>query len=243
MQRIRRTDKIPIDFAPKPWTKMKHRLDLPEVTVSYSRSSSWVGYIPQGIRVKEVDAWVSCGAALELKEYSVPFLIDDEDFLDIMDEESMTVSDLACVLCESWHDIAGHFGKVLHFHTAWSSPHAPAGLWAKAANALIAKEFPKHKLLTMKAFPLEYTGEAPEGSELHPALIRRIRAMERYYAKLFSVKPLPYGDGWLYRINKGPASCTPLPRNKLKSSAKQRLLQTPSLLMPSPALPRPPRLK
>src|ERR1700738_3649859 len=49
----------------------------------------------------------------------------------------------------------------------------PHGLWCAAASELIASEFPDHSLLTMKAFPLEYEGRAPPGTNSHVGLLSR----------------------------------------------------------------------
>ena len=56
--------------------------------------------------------------------------------------------------------------------------------------------------MVLKAFPLEYEGNVPKGSELEIAFKRRVRAMIRYYQRIFGVRPFDgeYGDaGWLWR--------------------------------------------
>jgi hypothetical protein len=147
-------------------------------------------------------------SAFEFFEYKVSFDRENEEFFDLMDSESSIASNLAEVICNAWDcfsDEVSVYGSLLDFRMAWSDPeHGPHGLWAVAAKKLISQEFDSHALLTMKAFPLEYEGNAPIGSVSHAGLISRQRAMIRYYQRTFGVAPFPGQageEGWLYKIN------------------------------------------
>jgi hypothetical protein len=147
-------------------------------------------------------------SAFEFFEYKVSFDRENEDILYLLDTESSIASNLAAVICSGWDcfsDEVSVHGSLLDFRMAWSDPErGPHGLWAEAAKKLISQEFDSHVLLTMKAFPLEYEGNAPVGSAARVGLISRQRAMIRYYQMMFGVAPFPgkAGEaGWLYKIN------------------------------------------
>jgi hypothetical protein len=147
-------------------------------------------------------------AAIQLFEYQPGPWPENDCFFEAMDASTQIESDLAGVLCNAWSPFCSHvtaYGNLVDFRMAWADPtRHPPGLWAAAAEQLIAYELPEYSLLTMKAFPLEYEGRAPSRSAAHAGLLSRRRAMIRYYQRLFQVRkfPGPSGDnGWLYRIN------------------------------------------
>jgi hypothetical protein len=167
------------------------------------------------VKRREVFGWIEAGhkrvGAIQLFEYDFANSMDNEDFCFLMDAESSIECKLADVLCASWDWFASemmNFGNLLDFRMAWmDSGFDGHGVWCAAAKQLIAHEFPRYSLLTMKAFPLEYEGyegRAPEGARSQIGLLSRQNAMIRYYRKQFGVDafPAPFGrDGWLYKIN------------------------------------------
>ena len=173
---------------------------------------SWLAEEVQGVRCRRMFCWVIVQkkrvSAFEFFEYDVSFDRDNEELFYFMDSESFIASSLAKVICNAWDyfsdEVSAH-GSLLDFRMAWSDPEqGPHGLWAIAAKKLISEEFDNHALLTMKAFPLEYEGNAPIGSASHAGLVSRQRAMIRYYQMTFGVAPFPGQageEGWLYKIN------------------------------------------
>ncbi|WP_128946357.1 hypothetical protein [Bradyrhizobium zhanjiangense] len=194
-------------------------------TLKYRRSRwSWLAEEVGVVRYRELFCWVMLGkqrvSAFQLFEYELSPLLDNQDFVQVMDAESSIECELAEVLCEAWDwfsDEVSDYGNLLDFRMAWTDPEqCPHGLWCKAANDLIAHEFPRHALLTMKAFPLEYEGRAPRDAKSHVGLLSRRRAMVKYYKRQFGVNafPGPSGsDGWLYKINKALADVVLPPRD------------------------------
>jgi hypothetical protein len=165
-------------------------------------------------------------AALQLLEFKPVAQLANDDFFYIMDEASQMESDLAAVLCKAWNRFSERvtaYGNLVDFRMAWADPtRHPPGLWAAAAEELIAHELSDHSLLTMKAFPLEYQGSAPAGSAAQAGLRSRRRAMIRYYGRLFGVQKFPGRSGeqgWLYRINPRMANAIEQPKNGRWSSA------------------------
>lgn len=146
-------------------------------------------------------------AALELIEFEPPPSLTNNNFFDSMDAVSQIDCDLAMVLCSAWSQFCRQvilYGSLVDFRMAWADPASPPGLWAAAAEELIAWEFRNYSLLTMKAYPLEYEGRVPEGSAAQTGLLARQRAMIRYYQRLFGVQKFPGWSGeqgWLYRLN------------------------------------------
>ncbi|GEM_PF-5569098 len=191
--------------------QLKHR-DA-SATLKYRRSRwSWVGDEKAGVRRREVFCWVQVNrrrvAALQLFEFDASPWLSNEEFWLIMDTETSLESQLADVLCGAWRrfcDDVSMFGSLLDFRMAWAVPtNCFPGLLTAAARHLISREFPNHCLLTMKAFPLEYEGNAPAEAPSHSGLVFRQRAMVRYYEKEFGVRPFPGqsgADGWLYRVD------------------------------------------
>lgn len=160
------------------------------------------------------------GAVL-LEVFQVDSFIGDYDFWETMDRDSIEDSHLADVLCTQWADISisiSDFGPIIEFRSAWMHPqYAHSAIWAVAAKLLISRHFKQYSLLVMKAFPLEYVDNVPDGANCIVGLRQRQAAMTRHYMKLFDVMPMlgpPGVDGWLF----GPASrlsgIIPLPEYK-----------------------------
>jgi hypothetical protein len=141
--------------------------------------------------------------AIDLWQIDRRLWIDNEEFFAAMDECSMDTATLGELLVTSWPegvDEVFDVGPVIQFFLAWVAPqHSGRVPWAAAATTLIEREFADYSVLLMKAFPLEYGGEAKGHTR---RLAHRQAAMRRYYQRLFGVAPMPgdWGrDGWLWR--------------------------------------------
>jgi hypothetical protein len=159
-------------------------------------------------------------AALQLFEFEPPPWLSNDDFLFSMDTLSQIDCHLAEVLCRAWDgfcdQVTGDYGNLVDFRMAWADPACPPGLWAAAAEELIAHELPNYSVLTMKAYPLEYEGRVPAGSAAQTGLASKQLAMIRYYQRLFRVQKFPGqsgNEGWLYRINPTIEHAIERPRN------------------------------
>ena len=180
------------------------------ITVRYRRSRWWdMSEGDRWIRVRSIYTALYLKAEpvgmLEFHEYEVASFVLDEDFFQILDDYSSIGAEMAKALISCWSDIAddlGAYGTILDFRRAWMRPdQTKFSIWAEAAKLIITKEFLKHSVMIMKAFPLEYEGRSTEGSRAMRK--RRQRAMIRHYRKLFDVNPLPGQagrEGWLFRI-------------------------------------------
>lgn len=216
--RIRRYDEPPRFVAAEKVRHTSYRHTLPldgddaEVSLRY-RFSRWRSLAEdERVRKRELFAWIQVGrrrvGALELHEFEMSGCLDNDDVLDVMDCEDAFESRLAEVLCSVVDNLPSDvmpYGSILDFRHGWIAP-APAyqGLFAKAATTIIGMAFPDHALLVMKAYPLEYEGQVPNGTPVQTGLAARQRAMARYYGKIFGVQPLPdpHGkEGWLWRAH------------------------------------------
>jgi hypothetical protein len=144
---------------------------------------------------------------LEFSAYDAAGCADNDHFARVMDCDSEFESRFATALCSAWDDVPqiGASGRVLLFEDAWLAPAYSRGdLFARAARSVIDAVFPDHVLLIMLAFPLEYEGEAPDGSPEARASMLRQRAMIRYYKRIFGVQPFSGRqgrEGWLWRMD------------------------------------------
>jgi hypothetical protein len=174
----------------------------------------------------ELFCWMRLGrrriGAMALNTYCFNGCGSNGNILRVMDIDYGYEAELAHVLCSAWREVVfdvSHMAPVLYFHMAWISPkHADGKIFAVAANRLI-DEVEDYSILVMKAFPLEYEGQAPTGSPLTKALDSRQRAMVRYYERVFGVRRFPgrYGkDGWLWRPNPHLANMIEEPRGSRK---------------------------
>ena len=125
-----------------------------------------------------------------------------------MDAWEQFEADMSVVLCDEWNDLVldvTYAGPILDFRNAWIVPeHSRGQLFPTASKALIDKFCPHHSILVMKAYPLEYAGQAPDRSPLRKAVARRQKAMVRHYRRIFGVRPFrrKHGKaGWLWRAN------------------------------------------
>lgn len=164
------------------------------------------------IRKRELFAWIQLGrrriGAIELHEFEISGCFDNDDVLYIMDCEEEYESRLAQVLCSALDDLPWDvmpYGSILDFRHAWTAPDPICrGLFAKAAITVIDTILPDHALMIMKAYPLEYEGQVPDGAPVQAGLEARQRAMARHYRKLFNVQQLPdpHGkEGWLWHLH------------------------------------------
>jgi len=187
---------------------------------------SWLMEEKDEIGRRQLFCWILLGqrriSAIQLFEYDICPGMSNGRFFDLMDAESLIEGHLAETLCDSWKwfsvEVAQH-GTLLDFRMAWADPAlCPHGLWSAVAKEIIAREFPGHVLLTMKAFPLEYEGRAPIGAPSNAGLLSRQKAMIRYYRQQFGIMPFSgqSGDeGWLYRLNEGNRGTVTLPSSGL----------------------------
>ena len=227
--RIRRDSAVPLRHASDLLSakKLKHRLTIPygNSTACFCYNKPRLFRIGEGaVRMREIPGWIEIngqrGGLLNFVEYVPDILIDNTEFFESMDLHAQATSDLAAVLCDGWEyvstDVSDH-GPILEFRTAWMAPSfARGGVWATLAERVIEKVFPKHALLVMKAFPLEYEGRAPVGTPAHGGLVSRQAAMKRYYMRLFGVRPFPGEageEGWLWRVNPQLKNVIPPPND------------------------------
>lgn len=179
------------------------------------RFSRWgrVGW-DEPIKKRTIFAWALVGgqrmAAVEFAQYR-PEMMENEDFAFIMDMDNSHEAELGIVLCDSWPELTfdiGGYGDFLEWEFAWTKPREPqaVGLWLTAGEWVISRLDDEYSIIVLKAFPLEYEGCAPPGTEGARALRRRQRALVRLYRRLLGVRPLPgrHGrEGWLWRARPG----------------------------------------
>lgn len=204
-----------------------HRLSVPALTqtveFAYHQSRRLRMMGREGVvRKREIVGQVEIDerlvGALRFVEYTPDPLIDNDEFFETMDADSESACALASVLCGGWECVSldvSDYGPILEFSTAWMTPaFARGGLWAQVAERVIEHVSPRHALLVMKAFPLEYERKAPEGSSVEQGLFARQAAMKRHYRRLFGVQPFPGKageDGWLWRVGRRFADLMPPP--------------------------------
>jgi hypothetical protein len=161
----------------------------------------------------ELFAWLMLGrrriGAFELNKFDPNGCASNEDFMMVMDmddEYEATLSGALCGQFDNLIDEVTFFGPILEFRRAWIMPRFASGvLFPLATRTLVEKISPHSSIVVMKAFPLEYEGGVPGDSDLKIASKRRVRAMIRYYRRIFGVRPFgaEYGDeGWLWREGK-----------------------------------------
>jgi hypothetical protein len=174
-ERIRRGNETPAFVRDEKGGEKSYPYFLPDDAKSgtrlvYRKSRwSWIADTPDGVKRREVFGWIKAGqkrvGAIQLFEYDLAPAMDNDNFLDLMDAESSIECHLAEVLCASWDwfgDEVTDYGNLLDFRMAWMDRAFDChGVWCAAASELIAREFPRYGLLTMKAFPLEYEGRVP----------------------------------------------------------------------------------
>jgi hypothetical protein len=117
--------------------------------------------------------------AFELNEYDLNGCGTNTEVLQVMDVDEEFEAEMAAAICHQWKRLLYEVtpdGPILDFRYAWITPKLSDGnLFGDAACTLISFFSPAHSVLVMKAFPLEYEGEVPEGSDLKQALDRRTR--------------------------------------------------------------------
>lgn len=144
--------------------------------------------------------------SLAINEYRIATFAGSRYFLDEMDAHSHATYNLADVIIRHWEDVSeiSDYGDIVELDRAWMmAAHSSEGCFSAAANVLIEKLYRNRSLLILKAFPLEYENKITDGNEA--AFLRRQKAMQRHYSKIFDVTPFPGsdgGDGWMYSIPK-----------------------------------------
>jgi hypothetical protein len=162
---------------------------------------------PVGLR--EVFGWLCRGperlGALAFNEWHLVPGIGRDEFIQEMDAHTDASYALAEAVAAVWPVGAlSERGPLLEFSRLWVHPaHARGSPWAPAAQALIRRRYERRSsVMILKAFPIEYEGEVPEGSPLRSACDRRQRAMRRLHARALGMRPFPgeLGDeGWMWR--------------------------------------------
>ncbi len=236
MSFLTRTSELP-DFARheaarrRKYTKEITLADREErVRYRLSRPTS-VGEDDGYVRRTEFFGWLVSGrkriGAFELRAYDAVGCFNNHEFLEIMDLDEEFEARLSRVICDCWNDVPESlsvYGPIVDFRSAWISPDASnRKLFSLAGNAILGTVFSDCSCVIMKAFPLEYQGEAPDGSPLENRLQLRQLAMVRYYRRVFGVEPLPgaYGsEFWLWR--RGEIDIDPPIAGPRKGKAIQR---------------------
>jgi hypothetical protein len=219
MKRIRRQGALPefAEFQAQRRGKYRHTIELPGTATSlqYRKSKPYsVGEFDDTCRgfvqKTEFFAWLMLGGrrigAFQLNQFDPNGCGSNLDFMMAMDIDDAFEATLAGALCDQFDNLIDEVtlaGPILEFRRAWIMPRFANGdLFRLAAHTLVEKFCPHFSILVIKAFPLEYEGEVREGSDLEFAFKRRVRAMIRYYQRIFGVHLFDgaYGDdGWLWR--------------------------------------------
>lgn len=220
MNRIRRRDALPEFAEPDARRRRKypHTIELrgTDTSLCYwmSKRHSVGGFVDDDykdcVQKTELFAWLMLGrrriGAFELNQYDPNGCASNEEFMMVMDIDEEYEATLSVALCKQFDNLIDEVtpvGPILDFRRAWIMPRFAHGdLFPLATRALVEKFSPGHSIMVLKAFPLEYEGNAPRGSDLEIAFKRRVRAMIRYYQRIFGVRPFDgeLGDaGWLWR--------------------------------------------
>ncbi|CAO3425106.1 hypothetical protein [Azospirillum doebereinerae] len=229
---IRRSAVMPYELARhlEAIPKLRRRLSIPVpagvVDFSYHQSRRFRMMDGEGaVRKREFVGRILVddhqAGALRFVEYTPDPMIDNSVFFETMDADSISEYVLASVLCEGWSHLSSDvsdYGPIIELSTAWMAPaFARGGLWARVAEHVIEHVSPRHALLIMKAFPLEYEALEPEGSSLEQNFLVRQAAMKRYYRRLFGVQSFPGEageDGWLWRVGRDFDNLIPSPNSR-----------------------------
>jgi len=220
MNRIRRRDALPefADADARRRRKYPHTIELSatDSSLRYWMSKPYSVGLPAGddykdcVQKTELFAWLMLGArrigAFELNKYDPNGCASNEEFIMVMDSDEEYEATLSGALCKQFDDLIDEVtlgGPILDFRRAWIMPQFAHGdLFRLATRALVEEFCPDYSIMVLKAFPLEYEGYVPKGSELEIAFKRRVRAMIRYYQRIFGVRPFDGEDGdagWLWR--------------------------------------------
>jgi len=160
--------------------------------------------------------------AMRFEEWHPSPGLPGDEFVEAMDELSLASHNLSLVLADAWEmEELSESGPILEFSRLWVHPgHSKGSVWAPLVEALIRRRYEKRfSILVLKAFPLEYEDAMGKGSPLERGFAaRRQKAMERLYARLLGVRPLPSdhgAEGWMWRPLREGAPC-PLQRSKVR---------------------------
>jgi hypothetical protein len=214
-QRIPRTGKVPPFIREELTLKRQYALQasisngMGLTTRSRRTRWHWLGDIRGGVQKRSLFSWLymrkSQIGALEFAEYRPVPLIDNATFFQAMDSDAAFESEMGHVLCSCWDDLATSitdWGTIVEFHMLWMVPTSPTAVWVSATQKILAEHFPKHALLVLKAFPLEYEGSGSSRQGNRWLEIRQ-KALKRLYAHRLGVVPFPsrFGEeGWMYRM-------------------------------------------
>jgi hypothetical protein len=153
--------------------------------------------------------------SFKLTEIRPTPLISRDSFFDWADAQSEQMAVLGEVICGHWEEVSdvSDFGTILELTRAWMHPSfSKGGRFALAASSLIAS-LDDWVLLILKAFPLEYEGQASD--QFNAALRRRHHAMMKLYRTTLKVASFPGNagaEGWMFAIKPGapidgPVTC------------------------------------
>ncbi|WP_324132341.1 hypothetical protein [Bosea sp. (in: a-proteobacteria)] len=172
--------------------------------------SRWVAERQYGVKVQELYCWLFCGAelvgAFHIYEFDCIFA-DDDDFCIIMDAESHSIAELADLVVQRWPEVSDRifdYGTLVYIdRLAVASAQARRSEWAAVMRRVIEKEYPRHALLTLKAFPVDYEDLVRSGlsSSIRSGLRIRQLALMRLYSRALGVRTVPgkYGKmGWMF---------------------------------------------
>ncbi|WP_203290773.1 hypothetical protein [Maricaulis parjimensis] len=224
--RLHRQTELPAEFNEKSYREAS---GLPtiwigsgDITVEYAVSAPYfvdgevdvpLDETTYHLRRQVCRAWVrhdgrSVGG-VNLSRFTIPTFMTNEEFLDVMDRESSETHRLSCALAHEFDSVSeevGDYGDIIELNRVWLSPVPEvAGASGEILESLIAAVFPDFSLIVLKAYPLEYEGNLPDGSPMRPAFERRQAALMRLYGKTLGVTRMSgrYGDeGWMCRFKK-----------------------------------------
>jgi hypothetical protein len=170
---------------------------------------AWLGEVPNTIYKRHIHCWLFAEneevvGTFELIDFDDPCdgYVDDEDFWMLMDSHDNSTMELAEALTATWPDISASlfpYGAIILVDRAWVKPqYARRSEWAAVLRRLIEIEFRDYSVITLKAFPLEFTSK-DDRSHFHS----RLRALMRLYRRELGMRLFP-GEagkmGWMYSV-------------------------------------------
>jgi len=139
--------------------------------------------------------------------YRLASEIDNETFIDAMDNHSNETHALATAVCEKWREVAfevSRWGPIVEIYAARLEKQFAYRVSLKnVIDALQRRALTNYSIIALKAFPLRE--EMADGSECDsPSRWKRAAALMRHYKKTFGAKVFPGlagKSGWMWAPN------------------------------------------
>lgn len=143
--------------------------------------------------------------AIEVREYDLCAFDCNETLWRAADMDGFDAGRVVYVLCSQWRDLGGDvaaYGTIVELVGLWLLPSEHAVRGASILDEFLQKTVRRYSIIVLKAFPLEYESRLGDRPELIPAFERRLRAMQRHYARSLSMISFPSlsGEGgWMWK--------------------------------------------